>query len=452
MNEIKDIKHHSKGLKNGAMVLVLNTGAKITPEAEAMLQALHSRSIGGIKSHLEILANKGSEKFMSTFYVGYGHKSIGDCGTITIFVEGVSMLCAKAIQDLPLYSGQEASTRYIDFSEQKFIDPLETKQSKTILERWRKFYLEGLDIMNKSLTERFPMQEGELENTYKKAIGARAFDTMRSFLPSGASTNLAWHTNLRQASDHLMRLRHHPLEEVRSVAEAIEETLKEAFPSSFGHKKYEDTENFNKIWMQKNYYYQSKKPKKFGMTKNSIDKKCLKNFAPILKLRKSKTEVPREIAECGNLQFEFLLDFGSFRDIQRHRAIHQRMPLVVMDHGFGEWYLSEFPKKLREKAINLLKSQKVAIEKLKTTKEIAQYYIPMGYNLPNKITGNLNSLTYLAELRATRFVHPTLRSIAIKIAKTIEKEFGNCGLSVHLDPDPDRFDIKRGTHDIVIKN
>ena len=64
---------------------------------------------------------------MSQFYVGYGHKSIGDCGSITIFIEGCSMLAAKAIQDTKLYNGQEASTRYIDFSQQAMINPLGTE-------------------------------------------------------------------------------------------------------------------------------------------------------------------------------------------------------------------------------------------------------------------------------------------------------------------------------------
>jgi len=73
---------------------------------------------------LEVLAEKGADNFMSKFYVGYGHKSIGDCGSITLFIEGVSMLGAKAIQDTKLYNGQEASTRYIDFSKQPILNPL----------------------------------------------------------------------------------------------------------------------------------------------------------------------------------------------------------------------------------------------------------------------------------------------------------------------------------------
>ena len=104
MKEVSDLKHTIVPISNGGEVIVLDNGAIINPEAEAMLQALHSRSVGGIKEHLKVLEKNGPEKFISTFYVGYGHKSIGDCGTGTIFIEGVSMLVAKAIQDWQLYS------------------------------------------------------------------------------------------------------------------------------------------------------------------------------------------------------------------------------------------------------------------------------------------------------------------------------------------------------------
>ena len=87
--KLSQVEHAEHPLPSGGSVLVLNTEALIGPEAEAMLQALHSRSTGGIRAHLEVLAEKGADKFMSTYYVGYGHKSIGDCGTATVFVEGV---------------------------------------------------------------------------------------------------------------------------------------------------------------------------------------------------------------------------------------------------------------------------------------------------------------------------------------------------------------------------
>lgn len=445
MSDFNSLKHAERSLPGGGIVLVLDTGAVISPEAVAMLQALHSRSTGGIKEHLEVLKKRGPEKFMETFYVGYGHKSIGDCGTITIFIEGVSMLVAKAVQDWPLYSGQESSTRFLDFSKQRFIDPVGNSVSSRILAIWRSFYLTGLNRMIPVLKERFPRQEGEKELAYEKAIKARACDVMRGFLPAGTSTNLSWHTNLRQAADHIMLLRHHPLLEARQVAETMQSCLLEACPSSFKQKLYEATEQYNDQIMNGEYYYTDPDCPDFELVENNIKEEFAKN---ILSCRPPKTDLPHWLAECGTLKFRFLLDFGSFRDIQRHRAVSQRMPLITMDHGFAEWYLKELTPELLNEAVKLIRQQKTAIEKLPISPEEKQYYIAMGFNQPNQVTGGLPYLVYLVELRATRFVHPTLRKRARQMAAVMQEKFGEW-LAIHLDEDPDRFDVKRGEQDIV---
>jgi thymidylate synthase ThyX len=449
IEDLDGLKHVTRDLPGGGSVLVLNTGAIIPPEAEAMLQALHSRSTGGIRSHLETLKKKGgAEKFMASHYVGYDHKSIGDCGTGSIFIEGVSMLAAKAVQDWRLYSGQEASTRYIDFSKQRFVDPVGTDASHETLETWRTFYLAAREPLEVSLYGRFPRRDGEDDTTYIKAIRARAFDILRGFLPAGATTNIAWHTNLRQAADKLMLLRHHPLPEVQAIAVALEGALQEAFPSSFGHRRYENTENYNAAWMQGANYF-ADEPQQFVVVHDSINREQLSESRQFLESRPMKTELPKYLAECGTIQFSFLLDFGSFRDLQRHRAVVQRMPLLSMRHGFAPWYLDELPEKLREQAETLLAEQQRRIEKLALEKELLQYFVPMGYQVPNRLTGDLPSLVYLVELRGTRFVHPTLVERARQMADELATRFAPYGLRLHMDTDPGRFDIGRGTHDIV---
>lgn len=446
---LENLKHSRVEVKGGGKVIVLDTGAVIGPEAEAMLQALHSRSIGGLEGHLKILSDKGPDNFMKNFYVGYGHKSIGDCGTASLFIEGVSMLAAKAIQDWPLYSGQESSTRYIDFQIQPFKNPAGTPEGEEILEAYRKFYMEALEATKEYLKKQFPMAEGEKELIYNKAIAARAFDILRGFLPAGSTTNLAWHTNLRQAADKIALIRHHPLLEVRNTAEAIEQALLLAFPNSFGHKHYEETENYNKSWMTEDYYYHNKNSPEFEVSNNGINPNLLQK--EILEARPPKTELPKYIAEAGNVQFEFLLDFGSFRDLQRHRSVIQRMPLLTSEISFERWYIEELPEELRAKAENFLKEQAEKIKKLNVSKEERQYYTAMGYKISNRLTGSLPSLVYLVELRATRFVHPTLRKKAKLMADTLSELFEKYGLKIHLDAEIDRFDVKRGEHDIVLK-
>ncbi len=448
MKTLKNLNHTKVDIQGGGHIIVLNTGAIINPEAEAMLQALHSRSTKGLEGHLKVLEKRGAENFMKNFYVGYGHKSIGDCGTTTIFVEGVSMLVAKAIQDWPLYSGQESSTRYVDFEHLPFKNPTEKDLGDEILERWRTFYSTSMPKVRKALKKRFPRQDGEEEAIYEKAINARAFDILRGFLPAGATTNLAWHTNLRQAADKLQTLHHHPLLEVRRVAHAIEEALKQAHPNSFDHKRYEATEDYSSFAMDE-YYYHNEYAPEFAMMRCDIDVSEL--LYSLLKRRPAKTELPKWLAEAGMAQFEFLLDFGSFRDIQRHRAVTQRMPLLTTKFGFHPWYLNELPEDVRKEVRSLVAVQEDAIAELNASVEIAQYYIAMGYLTSNRVTGTLPALVYLAELRATRFVHPTLRERAIQIAGALQTKFEAAGLVLHLDDEPDRFDTRRGEHDIVLK-
>ena len=46
---IKNLKHAKVAIAGSGKVIVLDTGSVIGPEADAMLQALHSRSTGGLK-------------------------------------------------------------------------------------------------------------------------------------------------------------------------------------------------------------------------------------------------------------------------------------------------------------------------------------------------------------------------------------------------------------------
>lgn len=452
MSDLDRLSHVRRSTPTGATVIVLDTGALIDAEAGAMLQALHSRSVGGLDAHLLILAQRGAQRFMETFYVGYGHKSIGDCGTTTIFIEGVSMPVAKAIQDSPLYSGQEASTRYIDFATQEFKNPSGSEAGRIILEAWRNFYVTSLPVIVSHLKTKYPRQEHEDEKVYDKAIRARAFDILRGFLPAGASTNLAWHTNLRQAHDHLLRLRHHPLEEVRLVAESIEDALRERHPNSFNHRRHAETEEFVEQWMAGGYYYtgQMNHPD-FMCTSRHLDQDRVLQHSALLEARPAKTEIPRELRECGTLEFNFLLDYASWRDIQRHRAVQQRMPLLSFRHRFESWYLDELSPNLRKEAERLLNQQEIAIAGLGIDKVLQQYYLPMGQQVACTLTGDLPALVYLIELRTTRFVHPTLRRRALQMAEVLTRNLESSGLRLHLDIDPDRFDVRRGEHDIVVK-
>ena len=146
------------------------------PEDNAMMQALYSRSPDSVVNHLEKVKKAGSGKFMDQYYVGYNHQSIGDCGTTTLYIEYVSMLAAKAIQDSPLYNGQEASTRYIDMSQQPILNPLGIREGLEIQDCWMKFYNLAMAPTIEHLKTTYPKQPDEDPKQYEKAIKARSFD------------------------------------------------------------------------------------------------------------------------------------------------------------------------------------------------------------------------------------------------------------------------------------
>lgn len=421
---------------------------EFNPEDTAMMQALYSRSSKSVTEHVEKVKQSGSGKFMATFYVGYGHASIADCGSTTIFIENISILCDKAIQDWQLYSGQETSTRYIDMSKQAIIDPLGSPESKNILDNWMNFYINNQDKIQADLKIKYPRQEDEEEGMYNKAIKARGFDIMRGFLPAGITTQLSWHTNLRQAWDHLALLRHHPLEEVRQTANIILDKLKEKYAHSFSHPSYPAQEDYRAEITKDYSYFSPINPTEFTL-ETTIKVEELKKYQIILDSRPIKTSLPNFLGDLGTLTFDFLLDFGSFRDIQRHRNGVCRMPLLTTSLDFSSWYLEQLPEELRTEAIKLISDQKIAIDKLTAAPEIKQYYVAIGFNVACHLTFALPAAVYVTELRSNRTVHPSLRQIAHKMHHSIQKKFPD--LKLYSDLSLDDWDVRRGLADIIKK-
>jgi thymidylate synthase ThyX len=418
----------------------------LSPEVVAMLQALYSRSPRSVKEHLVKVKESGAEKIHGELLCRLRAQVIGDCGTASIFVENVSMLVAKAVQDWPLYSGQEASTRYLDMAAQEVLNPLENPEGKEIQDAWMAFYRQALEELVPVLKERFPLKEGEKEAMYEKAIKARSFDIARGFLPAGVTTYAAWHTNLRQAYDHIKEMRNHPLAEVREVAGMIHAELKAKYPFELLAQG-----------VSRRGGIHSREHEGIRLLRRCLDHRLLIPVSP----RHGGPRPPRETARRSPCQGRassanatvrkhhllIPLDFGSYRDLQRHRSCVQEMPLLSTKHGFYDWYLEQLPEGLRARAVELIKAQEERIAKLDAGDEVKQYYVAMGYTVVVKMTCPLPAAVYTAELRSSDTVHPTLRLQAQRMGEALKSAVP--GLAMHHDMSPGTWNIKRGLQDIV---
>ena len=320
------------------------------PETSAMLQALYSRSPRSVTEHVQKVRQKGPDQFMSSYYVGYGHASIGDCGVTTLYLEDVSLLACKAIQDNQLYSGQETSTRYIDFSKQRIHDPIGSLRSADYQRRWIAFYVDVLTSLNKEMEVHFPYVDGN-RKTWEKAISARALDVARAFLPAGVTSKLSWTTNLRQAHEHVLRLEAHPLAEVRALAEKCRCLLTEKYPNSFSHHIDNAQIAYQRRASEAEAYFVPPQVRTAFEISATVDNARLEREAlSVIAERPRKAHLPKTLARFGHYTCKFEMDFGSFRDLQRHRGGICRMPLLTTQLGFNEWYLEQMSDELRSRS------------------------------------------------------------------------------------------------------
>jgi thymidylate synthase ThyX len=434
-----------------------------------MLQALYSRSPQSVVSQLEKVKAAGSGKFMAQFYVGYGHASIGDCGSTTIFIEGASMLVAKAIQNHALYSGQEASTRYLDFATQPQIDPYQRPESTAILARWIEIYNANMPKVKAALSARHPFSvaEHKTEKAWEKAIAARAFDILRCLLPVGTGTLLSWHTNLRQARDHLRRLKFHPLAEVREVAGRIYASIHAKYPHSFNDDDMNPASErlaarnaFGEKWGEADHVLRPSgaalaySEVKADMSLYNVDLANAREGA-CMNDRPQGAPVPHRWQQYGVMNLSFLLDFGSYRDLQRHRNGYCPIPLVSNQFGFYQWYKDELQSLLSATDYAELmaecEAQFAAIKALPFARNDLndQYLYPMGMAVECQLTYSLPQMIYVAELRSGATVHPSLRPIAIEMGRILQRAHPQ--LKLYLDESSDSWSFKRGQQDIVEK-
>jgi thymidylate synthase ThyX len=421
---------------------------------------------------MEEVHKKGPEKFFQVYYVGYGHESIGDCGTTTIYIEGVSMLVAKAIQSSPLYKGQEASTRYMNMDGRR-IAPAEGSLKPTTEEwfadmqdRWMSLYRQCLVELVPSLQRAYPRKPEDSQRTWEKAINARAFDIARSLLPAGMTTNVSFHTTLSHAKLHLSNLKFHPLDEVREVAVAILQALRAKYPSSYTDPLETGPEDDWDYRINKATAYDCSLPSAetlagtvTGISRMRKRIECLPMVErDLLANRPRKKAIPEAYRRLGNLRAEFMLDFGSWRDVQRHRSCIQNNPLLTPNYGFHPWYIEQFreflPKELFLNVTSWIEQLNLETATVTASKEgwtwdidefNLQYAVAMGNMVPVRLSVPLPSAVYISGLRSGQTTHPTLRSAAQMIGEALTK----LPIAIHYNQDPDEWSVKRGDQDIV---
>lgn len=435
------------------------------PELEAMLQALYSRSHKSIKEHLEELKIPLKEevtekhlkikKSLATYYIGYGHASIGDCASATVFMENVSIIAAKAIQNTPLYNGQESSTRYIDFKCKKdylfnlikdIVGQQSTKTFEKDLHEFLDSYYEMYEKVKKFIIdkERDSLPVFEKDNvTVQKAINVYAFDVARGFLPSGTLTQLSFHGTLRNLRSHFKALRSHYLKEVRDIALEVLKELHEQYPSAF--EKTLLTEKVS-IDSKEKSYLDSKILYTEFTNKNKTNFTKINGYLNTF-LNKDNVwgweEVNNQQANLVPMTNDYVskdsynaLDYGSWRDLQRHRNAFINPVLPELDLAdfnsplppivLSDWYVNIVGKSYNGlEGMNLLMQFGLLLKEfISKYKDIIPlpYITPMGAPVDVLISCKCSELDYIFNLRLQETVHGNLVNFLLDLQSVISSQ------------------------------
>lgn len=439
--------------------LITNTELSTAVDAEdtAMLQALYSRSKKSVTEHIEKLKSAGSSSFMEKYYINYNHASVGDMGTVTLFIENVSMIAAKQLQDTALYSGTECSSRYIDF-ETDYIDDsvflpkaMEYDLAATdIVDGFSELYTKVKVGMHEHLLSTETKPEGIDNSVWDKTLTARAFDVARGFIVAGARTNLSVHMSLRELLSRYTDLTVNPNEEVRAVNDLILKILQKAYPSSFKVRELNpDQFDWYEALQYENAHGYTGKDLSLDLTVEDSFPPIYPNFASLAISRPKYTKLPRAFRRLGYINYSDVIDFGGIRDLHRHRPAYIPLPVVNGTLGFNNWYIDMLPDTIREEIKDSVETLFTLMETAPYSETDMQYVYPLGTNVPFNLCCDIPQAVYMVELRSGQTVHPTVRGVIHRLIDKMEHHYP--ALTLYVDRDPSKLDPKRGTQDIIEK-
>lgn len=446
------------------------TVAPMPPEMCAYALARYSRSPDSIAQSLEWVRTHNAQSFLESFYFQYGHASIADLGHIVVCFEGISELAATEVEDEPLWDGQAKSSRYQDFSRSGFITPPEfDEECASRYQKAARTLLDGYQVVNDRafacLSERLPRPDEMKAETYRRNIGARAFDVARYLLFWGIPTNVGQVTSIRTLEKQIRRLRASGYGELRELGEEIAAACArpadcvwdqvEAGPVAPTLARHAEPDGFRRqsqadlaAWAEKNLpaasgvqpagpvdllrplhleadivatllYPVTDRPFRelYEMATEWSGALRREVIDVSLQSRSRRDELPAGF-RGGLLAFDIVMDIGAYRDLHRHRRCQQYRQAFTGKLGF------DTPELVTEAGVTAEFTEAVrqALETMASLPEPgAHYLLPFAARSRFLFKMDFAEAEYISRLRSGVKGHFSYRRIAWEMKLALEK-------------------------------
>ena len=407
--------------------------------------------------------------FAEKYVLGYGHSSVAEHGCVHLALEDVSIIASKLIEDARLASYTEKSTRYVAFDPSKVYYPPSVMAVPELAEEYRGTIRALLDAyvgwnedFVAQIKARSPRGEKQSERAYEAASRATAFDLLRYLLPTATHTNVGLTLNARTLEHLITKLLSQPLEEGRELGARIKEEaqhivptlLKYAEPNAYRAETNEtiaalalevmgdesgevatpsDTSvsllfsdpNADKTLVAAILYGASQVPMAALLARvEAMSPQTRERVVDEYLRRRGKHDAPGRALERLTCTVEMTMDYGAYRDIQRHRMATQTTQALTPALGhempreyetFG--YAAQYREVMARAAHTYTRLQKAGFA------QEAAYVLPLATRIRVLFTWNLREVTHFVELRSARQGHPSYRRIAQEVYHAVAAQY-----------------------------
>ena len=441
------------------------------------------------------LGQTRAEQLYEKVFVEYGDDSVAQLGGVHLAVEGASNILTKILEWGRLMAYLEQSTRYIPYDDRpggryRYNVPVELSGALrdryvATLDHAFDIYREWLPRLRAFYEARHPREASESEGVYRSTIRAKALDTLRGLLPAATISNVGIYGTGQAWEQLLLRMRAHPLAEVRTCSDAILVELRKVIPAFLTRV---DRPERGGAWTA--YLADTRAATQAaaaralatpeaaaaGTSSGLADDEpevTLTDFDPdgeikvvaaalyavtdrpdhellavaraltpaqradVLRAyvgrRSNRRHKPGRAFERTAYRFDVLGDYGAFRDLQRHRLLTLEWQRLSPQHGFvmpeavAEAGGTEAWRSVMDGAAEL--HDAIAGAGLP---EVASYAVSMAYRVRFYMEMNAREAMHVIELRTTPQGHPSYRRVGQAMHRLIVEQAGHAALAAAM--------------------
>src|SRR6266481_7104968 len=449
---------------------------------------------------------EGAEALIDRVVTGYGDDSVQQLITVAAVVEGASNLETKKIEWGRLASYLEQSTRYIFYDEKdaegnyKYFTPKNisgglAREYKASLDKIFELYSAIVRGTTEYVRKKNPEPTEKTERiAWIGATRAQACDAARPLLPVATNSTVGIVASAQALENMVRRLLADPLQESQETGRML---LKEARKVIGAFLKRTDQPDRGLAWVM--YLEETKKtmrhlakkhlPQKSadagtlvklvsyfpkdelellpGMffESSSLSTAELKDatekwsteqkeeaFAAYMGHRLNRRHKPGRAIEAAHYEWELVADYGTFRDLQRHRIVDAwEWQNLTADYGY------EVPELIKEAGFEVQFRECFEIsEKLWQAMlaaglaEEAQYATLLGHKMRYRFLINARQAFHFLELRTSSQGHPGYRKICKEMHRLLAEVHPRLGAAMKFvnqngDPELTRLEAERAT-------